>query len=423
MTRPAAIVMNMFYTGLGIARNLGEHRVPVIGLTSRRGIYGNYTRHAQVRSCPDSREEPQALLSYLLRMGEAMAEPAVIFPTRDDDVLFLDLYRESLSRYFTLTIPRPEVVTACLDKWETYRWARQADVATPRCWQVDNYSALLHAVPELTFPCVMKPVSAHLWRKHGNWERVGGRKAIEISSPQALLAEYAAISLADPRVLLQEIVPGGDDQLFVAACYLDAESNFVAGFTARKLLQVPAGFGTGCIVESIDLPELLEPAARILRKMNFTGIAEVEFKRDPFSEQYKLIEINPRSWDQHTLGKSCGRDLVYMAYCGHTGTAMPAIKSGAAGMKWIAEDVFFTSVLRMIWRREDSLRSHLRLAQGNRTFAIWSANDPMPFIGYLLSFLPKLAWMAIRSLGHSLTQLLLPERPKGRQGTSDGKAF
>ena len=33
--------MNMFYTGLGIARSLGEHGVSVIGLSAHRRIYGN----------------------------------------------------------------------------------------------------------------------------------------------------------------------------------------------------------------------------------------------------------------------------------------------------------------------------------------------------------------------------------------------
>ena len=54
--RPTAIVMNLFYTGLGIARSLGERGIPVIGLSAHRGIYGSYTRYAEVRSSPDSRE-------------------------------------------------------------------------------------------------------------------------------------------------------------------------------------------------------------------------------------------------------------------------------------------------------------------------------------------------------------------------------
>src|SRR4051794_6728413 len=91
-----AIVMNVYYTGLGIARSLGQRGIPVLGLSAERGVYGNLTRYAKIMLSPDSRTEPEALLSYLLRMGSTFPERPVIFPTRDDDVLFLDRYRTQL---------------------------------------------------------------------------------------------------------------------------------------------------------------------------------------------------------------------------------------------------------------------------------------------------------------------------------------
>src|ERR1017187_9589024 len=97
---PTAVVMNMFYTGLGIARSLGEHGIPVVGLTSQRGVYGNFTRYARTVLCPDSRNQPEQLLAYLLEMGRQIGHRSVIFPTRDDDVLFLDRFRGELERHF-----------------------------------------------------------------------------------------------------------------------------------------------------------------------------------------------------------------------------------------------------------------------------------------------------------------------------------
>ena len=70
--RPTAVVMNMFYTGLGIARSLGEQDIPVIGLSAHRGVYGEYTRYAKIVRCPDSRNEPEALLPFLQKLGQDM---------------------------------------------------------------------------------------------------------------------------------------------------------------------------------------------------------------------------------------------------------------------------------------------------------------------------------------------------------------
>ena len=93
--------MNMYYTGLGIARSLGSQSIPVIGLSAEGGVYGNFTRYARVLRSPDSRACPDALLEYLIRLGQKLGSPSVIFPTRDDDVVFLDRYREELRPYFT----------------------------------------------------------------------------------------------------------------------------------------------------------------------------------------------------------------------------------------------------------------------------------------------------------------------------------
>jgi len=388
--------MNMFYTGLGIARSLGERGIPVIGLASKPS-YGNYTRYADVRQCPDSREQPEELLTFLLQLGQELPSRAVIFPTRDDDVLFLDRYRDLLARHFQLVIPAAGVVAACLDKWETYLWATKAGIDSPRCWTLRSRDELGRVAGDVTYPCVMKPLSSHLWRQHDNWERVGARKAFRIDSADALLREYDQISQADPHVLIQEMIPGGDEQLFVAACYFDQTSQLVAAFTARKLLQIPAGFGTGCIVETVDRPELIAPAAKLLQSMGFTGIAEVEFKLDA-DGCYKLIEINARPWDQHSLGRVCGVDLIHIAYCESAGLPTPAVRRGEAGHKWIAEDAFLMAALRMIWTRDPKLRSLFALARGKRAHAIWSRRDKKPFLMYLSRVIPQLAWTGLRRI-------------------------
>jgi predicted ATP-grasp superfamily ATP-dependent carboligase len=409
MTHPLAVVMNMFYTGLGIARTLGEHGVPVLGLSSTR-IYGNYTRYAKVRFCPDSRQQPESLLVYLLGLGQELGERAVIFPTRDDDVLFLDRHREVLSAHFDLLIPRREVISACLDKWATHTWAIKAGVPAPWCRLVQNWNDLSDTVREISFPCVIKPMSSHLWKQNQNWDTVGGRKAFAVHSPEELLAEYGRIHQADPRVLLQEMIPGDDDQLFIAACYLDKSSNPVAQFTAQKLVQSPALFGTGCIVQSIDRSELIEPALTVLQSMGFTGIAEVEFKWDVHTSEFKLIEINPRPWDQHRLGNACGVDLIYIAYCEYTGLPLPSIHQSTPGCKWIAEDVFLMSAVRMLWRRDPNILELFRQARGKRIYGIWSAKDKLPFLNYFLSFLPKLAWDGLRHCANVLFRRLRKKR-------------
>lgn len=409
--QPKAVVMNMFYTGLGIARSLGERGIPVIGLTAQRGVYGNYTRYAKTVFCPDSKLDSDSLCSFLVEMGRSLDQRAVIFPTRDHDLIFLDRYRAKLEPWFSMVVPEHSVLQACLDKWETYLWAQRSGVETPRCWRIDQKSDFNRIIDEITYPCVLKPVAAHQWRIGQNWTLVGARKAIPVYSRDELIAEYAAVARADERALIQELIPGGDDSIVITAGFQDANANWVAGFNTRKLLQTPEGFGTGCIVQAANQPELIEPTARLLGNMRFTGIAEVEYKWDAVRGSYQLIEINPRPWDQHRLGNACGVDLIYLAYCESAGLPRPAINRIESDVKWIAEDTFFTAALLMSREGLSAVRELFRRARGRRIYAIWSAADPLPLIVYaIFRFFPQLARTGLRFIWTRLVNRLRPEK-------------
>jgi D-aspartate ligase len=414
---PNAVVMNLFYTGLGIARSLGEAGIPVIGLTARRGAYGNFTRRARTVFCPDSREEPEALLAFLTGMGRELGGRSVIFPTRDDDLVFLDRFRSELAPYFSAVMPESAALRACLDKWETSLSAQRAGVAAPRSWRIETAGDLERVIGEVGYPCVLKPLSAHYWRQGSNWQMIGGRKAIVAHSGEELLREYELVARADARALVQEMVEGGDDRLLITACYLDRHSRCVGAFHAQKLVQIPEGFGTGCIVRTVDRPELLEPTVRLLQSIGFSGVAEVEYKRDPATGEYKLIEINPRPWDQHRLGKACGVDLIYMAYCDHAGLAIQPGTKFVPGHKWIAEDAFLPAALGMLRRRDPKLLSLLRQARGKRIFAIWSVTDPLPLIAYVfLGFLPEVFGSRVAAARSALRRLLSGNRHPREKG-------
>jgi D-aspartate ligase len=401
---PRAVVLNLFYTGLGIARSLGERGVPVIGVSATRRIYGNYTRYAKVLFAPDSRTQPEELFAFLLRLAREEGAPLVIFPTRDDDLVFLERFREQLEPYYRMVLPSRAALEICLNKWETFVESRRAGVPAPECWLMDGPEDLQRVAKQARYPCVLKAVAAHHWRRGHNWELVGARKAIGIDSAPELDAAYREVAQADQRALVQEMVQGGDDSILIVACYFDRGGKWVAGFNTQKLVQIPAGFGTGCIVRSTDRPELFERTRRLLEHIGYSGVAEVEYKWDAADREYKLIEVNPRPWDQHRLGNAAGVDLMYAAYCDHAGLAMPQMGKPVPGHKWIAEDTFITAAVRSLNGSAPSLAVLWNQARGKRIYAIWSLSDPLPWIVYLTSFIPQLiaatwraAWAATRA--------------------------
>ena len=100
---PAVLILYMYHSGLGIARALSGKGMRVIGLSADPKIYGNFTRFCEVRRAPNSQDAPKQLLETLRNMADEF-NGAVVFPTRDADVLFLDQFRSDYRPQYVLAL-------------------------------------------------------------------------------------------------------------------------------------------------------------------------------------------------------------------------------------------------------------------------------------------------------------------------------
>lgn len=377
---PPVMILNMFYSGLAIARQLAGKGMRVVGLSADRSVYGSFTRLCEVRRAPNSKDDPEGLKEFLLRAADL--EGAVIFPTRDADVVFLDRFRSQLQPRYCLAIPPADCLRRTIDKHELARIALDAGIPVPRTLQVDSAEELNRFSEEVGFPCVVKPVSSFQWHQGDAWQRVGSRKAIRIDNRESLLSEYRQIAEVTPQVLVQEWVPGGVDQIVVLGGYVGDSCELLSYFTARKILQSPDDCGTGCIVRSELIDEIVGPTKRLFRALRYQGMAEVEYKYDARTREYKLIEINTRHWDQHQLGDASGVNLSWVAYCHLTGRSIPLAKGSVAVATWVAEDALLLRLLRGLFH-PDLRVPHLRAKlSGPRMYSILDGRDPLPFFRY-----------------------------------------
>ena len=396
--QPPVIVLNLFHTGLGIARQLWGTGVRVVGLSAHPRIYGNFTRLCEVRPAPNSQENPQQLAELLLRIATEL-QGAVIFPTRDADMLFLDRFRAELEPFYRLAVPPKRVLSRVMDKSGVSQTAVDAGIPIPRTTAVRDSAQLGRAVETVGLPCVIKPISSVHWRQGNNWNRVGARKAFRTTNFEELQQLYERVRTVCSGVLLQEWIPGADDQLAVWGGYVCGQSAPLAYFTAKKIVQSPPGFGTGCVVESDFIPDLLDPSVRLCRALDYHGIAEIEYKLDPRDGKFKLIEINTRHWDWHELGRACGVNLTWTAYRSLISSTIRPMAPMPRRVQWVAEDAFFMHVWSSIYGRDFRwLRPWISMT-GRRMFSIFSWRDPMPFFRYFSTTLvPRIAGAAFRKM-------------------------
>lgn len=396
--RPPVIILNMFYSGLGIARDLAGEKIRVLGLSADPKIYGNSTRCCEVRMAPNSQEEPEQLAETLLRLSPEFSG-AVIFPTRDADVFFLDRFREELGQHYRLAIPPHDVLMRVNNKHALAMAAHEAGVPVPRTALLSSVEDRAGIPQEIGFPCVLKPVMAARWRRRDSWIKVGARKAVRVDDPQSLQRECELLSAVDTQILAQEWIAGSADKIVVLGGYVRPGGDLVSYFTARKLVQSPDDFGTGCLVESDEIPEIVELSQRLFKDLSYEGMAEVEFKYDDTSGQYQLIEINSRHWDWHRLGVASGINLSWIAYLGLIGDSSEPRQNRIVRARWIAEDALLVYLIRALYHRRVRLRDVMSKLSGPRVYAVASWSDPRPWWRYFfLEFLPGLARACFQSL-------------------------
>lgn len=406
---PPVIVLNLFYSGLGIVRQLSGTGVRVIGLSADPEIFGNFTRLCEVRRAPNSQEQPEQLLRFL-KDAALELHGAIIFPTRDADVLFLDRFRSELGLIYRLPIPSRDVLGRVLDKDVLARAAMKAGIPVPRTATVTNFTELMRESQYVGFPCILKPVQSVHWRNGDNWKTVGGRKAFRASDANELESHYKRVSQIRSTVLLQEWIPGGAGNLEVWGGYVGHGADIDAYFTAKKILQSPGEFGTGCVVESEPLPDLLEPSIRLCRALDYEGIAEIEYKRDPRDGILKFIEINVRHWDWHELGRASQINVTWTAYCHLAGQHVETVYTPTKRAKWVAEDVFVRHLWECIWQTQADRQAMVHAIAGKRIYGICDWHDPAPCVCYLLNtLLPSFASAAVRKLKQRFNRAVTPQ--------------
>lgn len=364
-TRPPAIVLECSYVnGLSAIRSLARIGVPVVALDHRRAALGLRSRLATAVVCPPPAQR-EAFAQHLADVCDALGRPAVAFPTHDDYLVAVNAAPHTL----LLPFGPPALIEQIQSKRYQYDAAGRAGVPLPATFHPASDQEARDAAARISYPAVMKPSLGSGFKQRYQ------RPLIEATDKAELLEAYR---LGEPFApMFQELIPGGDDCLWTVGSYLDQRGNALGLFCGRKLLQAPAGVGTCRVGEAVWDDDAVDGALRLLRELGLHGISQVEYKRDPRDGSLRLMEVNARLWQWHSLAADCGVDLVAIAYRDALGLAVePVTSRGQGRRRWVA------LVRHLRESRRDRLGLRRTLAPLRPPFSepVLSLRDPMPAV-------------------------------------------
>jgi len=372
-----AVVIGGDHPGLAVVRSLGRRGIPVFVIEDQRSIssWSRYsTQVVLVEDILDERKTVDAVLSVGSKFN---LRDWVLIPTRDETVAAFSRYRNELTEFFRVTTGEWDSIQWAWDKNKTYELASQLDIPCPQTFTVGAAEELPSLYRYL--PLAIKPaVKEHFFY-------ATGAKAWRANTPSELHELYnrAIFHIKTEEILLQEIIPGDGAQQY-SYCAFARNGAPHSKLTARRIRQHPREFGRAATyVETVEAPEVEELSERFLRAINYHGLIEIEFKRDPRDGRFKLLDVNARAWGFHGIGPACGIDFSYLMFADQLG--LPIAQAEAkAGVGWLRLLTDIPTALSDFAHGSLSLGDYIRSLRATGVESVFDWRDPLPSFAELM---------------------------------------
>ncbi|APW98312.1 carboxylate--amine ligase [Halobiforma lacisalsi AJ5] len=323
--RPPAIVANAHITGVSVARALAARDVPVIALDRvGDGVAPPSEAIVAAGEVTFPLDDPEGFREDVESVAEVLDHEPVAFPCMDE---WVHAFAETEPEGVRLPFAERDVIADVLDKESLYATAEELDVPFPETYRLSDVDPD-QAADRLGFPLVVKPA-----RKR-EFEELLGTNVVEVADREEFHDVVAEADDAGVRVMAQEKVPveTGEDRSFASYVSPDGDVTSVVG-NAR--VRYPQGYGTSCVVDAVDDPELEARARSVLEESGYYGISEAEFVYDRDREDYVLLDVNTRPWKWISMPVEAGANLPYAAYTDAVDADLEYEAGESADARWL----------------------------------------------------------------------------------------
>lgn len=368
-SQPLPIVIKAnWINAMGIIRSLAIEQIPSIAIADDPLGLGLFSNQTIGLRCPDYANSPQSLAGFLLDLADRLQQPGIIMPTDDATLETLIQINWLIEGKYKKTYPRVELLDFILDKHNQILSAGEAGIPVPFTVAPENPSDI-NSWPSELFPCVVKG------RRGKSFYNTVGFQARLIEHPEKLAEIFSQI---DPKLaIIQEYIPGNDEQFFGYRFYISDDGKVLAKYTTQKLLQTPRNFGVMRRGITISNSDISDQSLQWLSETGYQGLGYIEYKFDQRDGQYKLIELNARSWSTLFMGTLCGVNLPAVMYRAITENKFDPIVGQKDGVEWVSHVEELLSVSGEILKRQFNFRDWSRhLPKGKDVIFGWK--DPLP---------------------------------------------
>jgi predicted ATP-grasp superfamily ATP-dependent carboligase len=313
---------------LAVLRCLGkfkEYKLHVLSFSKTRNPQFRYSKYASSFERTDFIDEEKTFDLIKKKAEEIKAH--IIIPVNEKIVKILSMHMDDCLGLCRLP-PMPEINTLNIvrHKWELYNWLFKNNYAADKPVLLSEAIKDESTRTNLCFPLLIKP----------NWGS-GGKGIRRIEN----LHDFESVSGSYPdphEYVIQKIIPGFD----IDISFLARDGRIMA-YTIQQSIEKKNRYAYARSLKFTHNEELLGITADIVKKLNYSGIAHLDFRYDTLENNYKLVDFNARYWSSLLGSLSAGINFPYLAVCGDEMISRSEYNS----MNYYMD----LNVLRLLWKK------------------------------------------------------------------------
>lgn len=369
-----AVVVGGLLNGLGVCRSLADGDVPTYLLDHRRfdpAMWSRYAKPVKAHCLYGP-----SLLNALRSLQKQLGDRPVLIITDEMAVLTISEFRAELDGFFRFQLPPHETVLMLQEKTQFHEFAVANDLPVPKS-EVLRDPSEVDRIRALQLPVIIKPANKRFFHLNG-----APRLVIANSRDAAERASKSLLSTVGD-IIVQEYIDGPDSNIYFSLFY--RRGDVTVEFLGQKLASNPPGSGSTALcvqVNDWEFSEILRRETnRFLKLVDYQGFGGIEYKLDPVTESFLIIEptVGRTDW-QEEIATLCGVNIPLAGYCQECDLPLPPRGRTLENVVWQGSYVdrilvgsssipLKSSIVDGYWRRDDPLPALIQYTLGMAAIA------------------------------------------------------
>lgn len=358
---------------LNMLRSFARTGVPTVTVTSDPKDCVLLSRHVmETRLVPNDEIDETGAVEALIRLAGRCDDKPVLFYGRDRLMLLISRQRDVLLSHFRFNMPPPEIMEVCTDKLRFGAYARERGLPVPREIAVRGPEGLAALAERVTYPCILKS-DYQITLEGAPMKVLRAANRAELDAAVRLMKEHTE------NFTVQEFIQGGEDAIHSYHAYINRQGDVVAEYGGRKIRTYPSFAGLSTYVELVRDEALMALGRDTAGRLGITGPVKIDFKKDPASGRYYLLEINLRFTLWNYLGTRAGINLPLLAYLDCCDLPCPRPVHYRTDLAWLSFGDDLRGFVRY-YRPEGKLSTRRWLSSFLRpkVYDVFAWTDPLP---------------------------------------------